>query len=444
MPEKFTQAVVDKALRTDFDRKEHVIKDSDTKGLTLRIYPNGKSAWSLRYRASGKQRRMKLGEAGPQGMSLRQARERARKLNYQVWGHRDPVEELKAEQRRGLTLGALVDLYLENCEDVQKLKPSTLIAYGRSLRLPELRALYDRSAEGLTHGDVNELIQKVRDTLGKHTGKRRFQTAKNLKTYLHTMYDWALDFDKVSQSPFYTGRVRSVVRGLSKLERPAKRARTPSQEELRQILNALPNQIQPYADIIAVLILSGLRKSEVANAKVGDGPDYDRFDFGRREWVIPARRMKGNVEHRVPLTDALVRIVQPLVLNLPPGGGYVFATSRRTLFTSWGSAKEKLDRDSGVTDWTHHDFRRSVASLMPQELSVPVPVARAILAHATSGAGAVAVNTDRDRNDPTLGRYLTATFFDDRRKAMNAWADWLGFDSDPGGNVFRPRFSSMG
>jgi integrase len=437
MAERLTQAGVDAWLRSD----GKALKDPETKGLELRRYPSGKASWSFRYRTrtDGKQRRATIGEAGLRGFSLRQARDRADELKSQVRDHRDPVAEQKAGSGKR-TFGELIEIYLKACTK-RELRPATLQAYNHFLGLPEVRALYDRPADSITHGVLNDLIETVRDTKGVRTGKKRVATARSLRTYLHGMYEWALDHDKVAESPFYSGRVRSAVKYLSGDNRPKKRDRTPSGDELRDILDALKKQPQPYADIVTVLILAGLRRKDVAEAWVdnNDGdcdkfdPKHDKFNFDHKVWTIPGRRMKNHKMHRVPLTDELIQILKPRVDALPPSGGYVFATKRGKKLTAFGLAKERLDRDSRVTGWRHHDLRRSIGSLMPQELEIPVHVANAILAH--SGARAANTTVGDTRSDPILGTYMTATFFEARRKAMIAWAAWLHSDNDPETNV---------
>ena len=39
---------------------------------------------------------------------------------------------------------------------------------------------------------------------------------------------------------------------------------------------------------------------------------WGEFDFDGRLWTCPAERMKGGVVHRVPLTDEMLAIVEPL------------------------------------------------------------------------------------------------------------------------------------
>ena len=52
--------------------------------------------------------------------------------------------------------------------------------------------------------------------------------------------------------------------------------------------------------------LTGSRTSEALGAR------WEEFDFGANLWTVPAERMKGGVVHRVPLTEAMLAILEPL------------------------------------------------------------------------------------------------------------------------------------
>ena len=39
---------------------------------------------------------------------------------------------------------------------------------------------------------------------------------------------------------------------------------------------------------------------------------WPEVDFETRLWTVPAARMKGGVEHRVPLTDEMLALLEPL------------------------------------------------------------------------------------------------------------------------------------
>ncbi|MDR2260775.1 MAG: tyrosine-type recombinase/integrase [Azoarcus sp.] len=54
---------------------------------------------------------------------------------------------------------------------------------------------------------------------------------------------------------------------------------------------------------LQLLILTVCRPAEVLHAK------WEEFNFAQRVWIIPASRMKNAQEHRVPLSDAVLKIL---------------------------------------------------------------------------------------------------------------------------------------
>ena len=52
--------------------------------------------------------------------------------------------------------------------------------------------------------------------------------------------------------------------------------------------------------------LAGSRTGEVLGVR------WEEIDFEERLWTCPAERMKGEAEHRVPLTDEMLAIIEPL------------------------------------------------------------------------------------------------------------------------------------
>ena len=76
-------------------------------------------------------------------------------------------------------------------------------------------------------------------------------------------------------------------------------------------------------------ILTATRTSETLNAT------WSEFDLDNKLWIIPAERMKGGREHRVPLCDRAVAIVQEM--RTVRCGDFVFpgAQARQAACPTW-------------------------------------------------------------------------------------------------------------
>jgi hypothetical protein len=74
--------------------------------------------------------------------------------------------------------------------------------------------------------------------------------------------------------------------------------------------------------------------------------------------------------------------------------------------------RERIGRDP-LPPWTLHDLRRTMVTVMNEKLSVPPHIIEAVVNHIGPAKQGVA------------GVYNRALYLDDRRKALQDWADWV-------------------
>jgi integrase len=110
----------------------------------------------------------------------------------------------------------------------------------------------------------------------------------------------------------------------------------------------------PFRDPI-LYVLPDLREQEGFAALA-----WEEFDFKERLWTAPAARMKAGKEHRVPLSDCAVAIVQEL--QTARLGDFVFPGQRAGKPLSNMAMLKLLDR-IGRDDLTTHGFRFDVPRL---------------------------------------------------------------------------------
>ena len=99
-----------------------------------------------------------------------------------------------------------------------------------------------------------------------------------------------------------------------------------------------------------------------------------------------------------------------ILRTLPRKGEAVFAP-----FGSWTRGKARLDRKlaGAVVPWTLHDLRRTVSTIMHDRLDIAPHVVEAVLGHYGGHRAGVA------------GTYNYAAYADQKRVALNKWADLL-------------------
>jgi integrase len=123
-------------------------------------------------------------------------------------------------------------------------------------------------------------------------------------------------------------------------------------------------------------------------------------------WVVPAERMKGGREHRVPLSPAAVALLE----SLPKSEHYVFHGQSPARPLSNMAMLSLLDR-MGLSDLTVHGFRSTFRDWAAERTSFPREVCEMALAHTIS--------------NETEAAYRRGDLFDKRRRLMEAWAEFL-------------------
>ena len=136
---------------------------------------------------------------------------------------------------------------------------------------------------------------------------------------------------------------------------------------------------------------------------------WDEIDVDAREWRIPASRTKTGAEHRIPLSDAAL-VVLELVRPLRDRSGLLFPSPQRSGKPLSNMTLTKVLRDCGLADRaTVHGFRSSFRDWCADS-GKPREVAEAALAQVVGGVE---------------GAYFRSDLFERRRRLMDAWAAFL-------------------
>jgi integrase len=139
--------------------------------------------------------------------------------------------------------------------------------------------------------------------------------------------------------------------------------------------------------------------------------EWSEFDFEKFEWRIPAERMKMKTPHLVSLSRQSAEILDEL-RPLTGAGRFVFPgeldQSRPMSDNTVLSALRRLGY--ATTEMTGHGFRSMASTLLNEQGWNPDAIERQ-LAHAERNANRAAYNY--------------ADYLPERRKMMQAWADYL-------------------
>ena len=152
------------------------------------------------------------------------------------------------------------------------------------------------------------------------------------------------------------------------------------------------------AKALQFTILTACRTSEVL------GMTWGEVDLDARLWTIPAAQMKGGVQHRVPLTDEMLRVLEPMKAM---ASEYVFEGQKRHRPLSHMSML-MLMRRMERGQFTVHGFRSTFRDWAGEEAGAPRQVAEAALAHQ--------VGSEVER------AYARSDLLERRRELMRNWS----------------------
>jgi integrase len=332
-------------------RKE--IPDGLLVGLYLVVQPSGAKSFAVRYRYAGQPRKLTLG-AFP-AITLEAARDIGGKALRAAAEGRDPATEKQAAKTDAKKAEAEAvrgrrDLF-ENVarEFIERhaRKNNRETTWRETARILGLRPSPD---------DPTKLVEIGGDVMSAWRGRKIQEISKR---------DIVARLDAVNDrgAPIMANRVLSAVRKLfnwcvardviqvspcTLVTPPAperSRDRVLSDDELRMVWNAADGDGWPFGSLVKMLILTGQRLGEVG------GMRWQEIDLENKVWTLPAKRVKNNELHEVPLSDAAVAIIAALP-RIKTTEGYVFATRRDAAVSGFSplpnaTPQEKL-RDCGV------------------------------------------------------------------------------------------------
>ena len=186
-------------------------------------------------------------------------------------------------------------------------------------------------------------------------------------------------------------------------------------EEIGSFVALLRKREAIAARALEFTILTAARTGEVIGGR------WKEIDLNKKEWVIPAERIKGGREHRVPLSQRAVAILREMARGVnPKDKDFVFPGGKKGKPLS-NMAMLTLLKRMKRSDLTVHGFRSTFRDWAAEQTAFPREVAERALAHVIK--------------DKAEAAYQRRDLFDKRRKLMDAWAKLCAQNTKRGGNV---------
>ncbi len=402
----------------------------DGNGLYLLVRKNGGKQWVQRITIRGK--RSEIGLGGPPAVSLAMARKVALDNRGKAMLGGDPLAD-KRKARAGLTFAEAVDKYLAvrlsefHNEKHRKQWRSTLETYA-------LPVLGQKQVSAITVQDILRVLEPIWHT--------KTETAKRLRGRIESVTSWAtVAGHRTGDNPArWKGNLSEI------LPKPTKIAKGGNQPAL-----ALTDVPRWWADLVERngMAAKALRFLTLTAARSGEvrGMTWDEVDFGAEDktdttdetplvtsakWTIPASRMKGGREHRVPLTPEAVALLRalPRMEDSP----YVFFAPRGGMLSdmSISAVMRRIQADQEKSGEAGYIDPRSKRPAVPHglrstfrqwaaEQGYPRDMAEIALAHF--------IGSEVER------AYQRSDMLERRRTMMAAWGAFLRGEQDFGDNV---------
>jgi len=371
--------------------RDKAFKLSDERGLFLLVMPTGSRLWRLKYRINGREKLISLG-AYPD-VTLKRAREKRDAARRLIADGVDPSVQRQAERAAlAHSFEGVAKEWLEL--QTKSLAPETISILSARLDSGLYPYIGSRPIAAITAQEVLTALRRI-EARGKH------ETAHRVRALAGRVLRYAVA----------TGRAqRDVAADLKGALAPVKSKNFASVTDPVRV-GELMRAIHSYSGYPVTAL--ALKLAPLVFVRPGElrGAEWSEFDLENAEWRIPGERMKMGEPHLVPLSRQALAILQELQ-PLARGGRYLFPSLlTRDRPMSDNTINAALRRMGYTTEeQTGHGFR-SMASTLLNEQGFAPDVIELQLAH-----------TERNK---VRAAYNRAQRLPERRKMMQAWADYL-------------------
>lgn len=345
--------------------------DSALSGFGVRVSQGGTKSFVVVY---GPNRTRKTIGRYPT-VSLKQARDKAKELKAAF--------VLGLDRQRSITWAEARDRFLEDCE--HRLRPST-VRYYRS-RLNTHFRFGKRQLSEITRQDFQDKIRGGPTTRGEQ---------HHALVAARTLLNWAVREEYLEANP---------LAGMRWFKPPKARERVLSDDELHEVLTKAEQAPYPFGNIVTLLALTGMRRSEAATLR------WDWIDTNEKLITLPAELTKNNRTHALPYGELVARALS----DVPKLGEYLFPSNggKGPVFNGWGKSFERFfDTLENVAPFTLHDLRRTFATNQAK-LGTPIHVTEKLLNHVSGTISGVAAIYNRH------------SYIEEMRAAMAAYDEFL-------------------
>jgi integrase len=331
--------------------------------------------------------------------SLKEARDRAKAKRQLLADGIDPLDQRKSDAAaqalaaaKAITFSEAAKTYFDQHERKWRNAKhraaflSTLTEYA----FPKIGKL---AVADVDTGQVLKVIEPIWQV--------KTETANRVRGRIEQVLDWATvrGYRAAGDNPArWRGHLSNVLPARGEIQKVEHHPALPY-TEIGEFIAGLHDRQGTAAAALEFLILTAARTGEVIGAR------WDEIDLTGKVWTVPAGRIKGGKQHRVPLTDRALEILKALPRE--HGNSFVFIGPRSgggLSHMAMALVLTRMKRD----DITVHGFRSTFRDWAAETTGYPNHVVEMALAHAIGNA--------------VEASYRRGDLFDKRRKLMAEWA----------------------
>jgi integrase len=381
----------------------------DGGGLYLRVDADGGRYFFFRWGAGGAQY-LSLGPTHT--ISLARAREKARACRELLIDGRDPKAErttlrltTRIEAAKRVSFADCADRYFEAHKAAWR-SPRHLRDWRNSVRT-HAEPVFGALPVGAIDVD---LVLKVLEPIWR----TKTATAARLRERIEAI----LDFAKVrglrdGENPArWKGHLDHLLPSPGKIARTRHHAALPY-DDVPAFMSRLRGVSGTTARALEFTILTAARAGEACGARWSE--------ISGDTWTVPAERMKGGQEHRVPLSAGVLDMLARMEARTETSGRYL--TGSAFVFPAGqdrpvhGNSVLLLAKELGAG--TVHGFRSSFRDWVEEQTNFPSTAAELALAHRVKNAAEMALA--RQVGSATERSYRRGDAFETRSELMTAW-----------------------
>jgi len=393
---------------------EKLIRDGVSKrtpigdGIYLTITKGGSASFGFRYKIKGKSRMTGLGAYCSVNNTLSIVRSKALNIQGMVAQGIDPIQQkvkdsaAKEADELANVFNAVKDeatfkvvaLEYIDTKKVEWKNPKHTAQWWNTLVTYAFPKIGSMPVDNIDTQHILKVLKPIWNT--------KTETASRVRGRIELILDYAeVQKWRTGSNPArWKGHLKSILPSPQKIVE-VKHHKAMPYEELPTFLSVLKLMDGMGARCLEMAILTCLRTNECTGAK------WSEIDLGKQLWTAPKERMKKGVEHRIPLSDMVMKLLTKL--SEQRINNYVFPSPSKNGGISNGTMDALLIR-KGYKPYTVHGFRSTFRDYITEKTNTAWRTGEEALAHKLA--------------DKAEAAYQRGDLIEKRKMLMQIWANY--------------------